>query len=485
MTSQLFLASFLAVLAFGNPHVERSFNSYLSICSTISNTISSSSAVYYPGSTLYAKDIYHFANSSVQQSACTVEPGSANDVGKILHVLGSTRTPFSVKSGGHTMNPGFSSSSAIQIALYRFSDISYNPASQTVTIGSGLIFDDVYAALTPYNITITGGRVSGVGVGGYLLGGGYSWKSNQYGLAIDTIIAYQLVKPNGDVVTVTEETDSELFFGLKGGYNNFGIVTQFTLMALPLPTIWGGTIIFPESSVPDVTAALSEFSATNSDPKGNTISFYTYENDEASQRLYYDGPNPPPGLFDKFLNIPYTSSNVQTSNFTDFIYTSGSNATANMRGVFHVVPLLEFTPDILNVIQNETVFWGKTLAGKALVVRYALEPYMSTLLSHNNLSTAFPPTRDVVYLPVNLYYIWTDSAYDQVIYDAVHESAAYIVKAALAQGQNISNGSYYPNYAIFDTPSSGIYGAHLDRLRALKREVDPHNVMGLAGGYKF
>jgi hypothetical protein len=110
---------------------------------------------------------------------------------------------------------------------------------------------------------------------------------------------------------------------------------------------------------------------------------------------------------------------------------------------------------------------------------------MSTILSHNNLSTAFPPARDVVYLPVNLYYIWTDSAYDQVIYDAVHESVAYIVKAALAQGQNISNGSYYPNYAIFDIPSSDIYGAHLDRLRALKRKVDPHNVMGLAGGYKF
>ncbi len=77
-----------------------------------------------------------------------------------------------MKSGGHTLNPGFSSSSAIQIALYRFSDISYDPTSHTVTIGSGLIFDDVYAALAPYNITITGGRVSGVGVGGYLLGGG-------------------------------------------------------------------------------------------------------------------------------------------------------------------------------------------------------------------------------------------------------------------------------------------------------------------------
>ncbi len=77
-----------------------------------------------------------------------------------------------IKSGGHTLNPGFSSSPGVQIALYRFSEINYDANTQTVEIGPGLIFDDVYAALAPHGVSIAGGRVTGIGVGGFLLGGG-------------------------------------------------------------------------------------------------------------------------------------------------------------------------------------------------------------------------------------------------------------------------------------------------------------------------
>jgi FAD/FMN-containing dehydrogenase len=79
-----------------------------------------------------------------------------------------------VKGGGHASNPGFSSTLGVQIAMSRFSDIIYNAASQTVTIGAGLIWDDVYAALEPHGVNIVGGRVTGVGVAGCILGGGTS-----------------------------------------------------------------------------------------------------------------------------------------------------------------------------------------------------------------------------------------------------------------------------------------------------------------------
>jgi FAD/FMN-containing dehydrogenase len=79
-----------------------------------------------------------------------------------------------VKGGGHTSNPGFSSTPGVQIAMSRFSDIIYDAASQTVTIGAGLIWDDVYAALEPHGVNVVGGRVTGVGVAGFILGGGTS-----------------------------------------------------------------------------------------------------------------------------------------------------------------------------------------------------------------------------------------------------------------------------------------------------------------------
>ena len=77
---------------------------------------------------------------------------------------------------------------------------------------------------------VTGGRTVGPGLGGFTLGGGYSWKTNQYGLTVDTVEAYELVKPDGTVSTVTEGSDSELFFGLKVGlhfnYGRFFLLTE-------------------------------------------------------------------------------------------------------------------------------------------------------------------------------------------------------------------------------------------------------------------
>ena len=78
-----------------------------------------------------------------------------------------------------------------------------------------MIWDDVYTALEPYNVNVVGGRVTGVGVAGFTLGGGYSWKTNQYGLTIDTVQAFELVLPNGTVTVVTATSNADLFFGLK------------------------------------------------------------------------------------------------------------------------------------------------------------------------------------------------------------------------------------------------------------------------------
>jgi len=131
------------------------------------------------------------------------------------------------------MNPGFSSTPGVQIAMTRFNEVVYDSSTETVQFGSGLIFDDVYNALAPYNRSVAGGRVAGIGVGGFLLGGGeydmfqcipsghdigfkgYSWKANKVGRGFDTIINYELVRPDGKVVQVTRPSDTELFFGLK------------------------------------------------------------------------------------------------------------------------------------------------------------------------------------------------------------------------------------------------------------------------------
>lgn len=96
-----------------------------------------------------------------------------------MHVLTDRHCSFAlagafsqVKGGGHASNPGFSSTEGVQIAMYRFSEVKYNPDNQTAEVGSGLIWDEVYTALEPYAVNVVGGRVTGVGMAGFTLGGG-------------------------------------------------------------------------------------------------------------------------------------------------------------------------------------------------------------------------------------------------------------------------------------------------------------------------
>jgi FAD/FMN-containing dehydrogenase len=89
-----------------------------------------------------------------------------------LQILGRSCTPFGVKSGGHSINRGFSSTSGVQISLARFNTFNVNTKAQTVDLGPSLLWDDVYDRLDPYGVTVIGGRIPGVGVGGLTLGGG-------------------------------------------------------------------------------------------------------------------------------------------------------------------------------------------------------------------------------------------------------------------------------------------------------------------------
>ena len=110
-----------------------------------------------------------------------------------------------------------------------------------------------------------------------------------------------------------------------------------------------------------------------------------------------------------------------------------------------------------------------------------MEPFLPTLFTHNTTSSAYPPNRTQGLFPINIYYAWLLAESDQVIYDAIRTS----VRTLQAHAIDVAGAFVYPNYAIFDTPLIDLYGTNLPRLQAIKEAVDPGNVMGLAGGFKF
>ncbi|KAJ7729590.1 FAD-binding domain-containing protein [Mycena metata] len=452
----------------------------LKVCTQIQQAISSASAVYYPGSANYTADVAHWVTSSIDPSACTVEPGTAADVSTIIKLLGQTRTPFAGYSYGDATNPGWSSSLGVQIAMTRFNAVKYDKQRGTIAIGLGLIWDDVYPQLEPYGVIPAGGRVPGIGVAGFTLGGGYNWLANEVGLTVDTVLGYQLVQPNGDTA-FQGASNPDLFFALKGGYNNFDIVTQFTFKAYTVGQIWGGFVTYGTDQIAEFNAAFADFAVNTTDPKAAIVAGYAVDDSGEPivvNILFYKDPSPPAGVFDKFLAIKNTTSDVGTRSVHSLV-------EATPQRYFDTLSFFEYTPAIIDAIVNETMFWGARLAAFTnATVGYHVEPFINTLLTHNTTATAWPFFRTKKFVPLQLQFTWTSPEDDTTMREFMEQSAAHLTNVANKNGQAIQQLPLYPNYGLFSSPAERIYGSNLPRLQAIKAHVDPHNVMGLAGGWK-
>ena len=134
-------------------------------------------------------------------------------------LVGLTSEFIQIKGGGHATNPGFSSTTGIQIYMCRFDQITYNDSDETVDVGAGCLWDEVYKYLNENHAghgVVGGATTGGVGVAGYLLGGGYSIKTNQYGLGIDNVVKFEVVLTSGEIKVVENDWyHSDLFMALK------------------------------------------------------------------------------------------------------------------------------------------------------------------------------------------------------------------------------------------------------------------------------
>ncbi|CAE6360683.1 unnamed protein product [Rhizoctonia solani] len=378
--------------------------------------------------------------------------------------------------------------------MFKFSQVTYHSAPLaadgsvgTVDIGSGLVWDSVYASLEPLGVNVVGGRVTGVGVGGFTLGGGYSWLSNQYGLTIDTVTAFEVVLPNGTITTATETTNPDLFFGLKGGFNNFGIVTKFTLLAFPQGQVWGGLKTFTANNLDKVNKATADFVANVTDPKAGIITTYNFLLGQpgVSLLMFYDGPTPPAGIFERFTSIPHFTSDVSTRSFLSLVGASPSNATYGFRGAFNTVALKTYSPALIEQVLNQSKTWGSHAALRfGFFISYDVEPFLPSM-SKRSKGGAYP--HDDFLAPLNLYYAWVGESEDEWYHAALEESTRFIREQAIAEGQDIGGAKQikYGNYASATEDLASLYGPNLDRLKTIKNKYDPKNVMALAGGYRF
>ncbi|KAH9033365.1 FAD-binding domain-containing protein [Lactarius pseudohatsudake] len=462
-----------------------------SVCDQIASAMSNASQVFFPSATGYTSDNEHALLSSSETSACSVEPGSTQDLGLILQIVGKSRTPFGVKSGGHIGNRGFSSTRGVQISLARFNTFNVNTQAQTVELGPGLTWGDVYERLDPYGVTVIGGRYPGVGVGGLTLGGGYSFRTNEHGLAIDNVVAFELVLPNGTVTTVTAE-DHDLWFALRGGGNNFGIVTKFTVKSHPQGQVWGGIMFFGSDQLGAIKHAIAQFSSKVTDPNAALEAGFFYSSGEVipAVTLFYNAPQPPSGIFDAFLRTPNQQQDIHTRSYVDIVKNQAAPSTSPVgrtgSGHYCGFPTTNYSLNFLDAMADQVLQWGSQLTplDEGVAIAAVAEPFVRGVFTHGTPS-AYPPDRSRVSFPSILSFSWSNSSLDGIMTRAIRESADSLRAAALKDGQDVEHAAVYPNYGLFDTPLGDMYGKNVPRLRALRRAVDPGDVMGLAGGFRF
>ncbi|KAI1868905.1 hypothetical protein JX265_006884 [Neoarthrinium moseri] len=304
---------------------------------------------------------------------CILQPKSTEEVVSIVKVLLQNNDTFAVKSGGHNPNNYFASvSGGPLISTKSLNDISIDNTTGTVRVGPGNRWDDISGALDGTGYTVVGGRIGNVGVGGYLLGGGLSFMSTEYGWAVNSILEYTLVLANATVITVSEQNHPDIFLALKGGGNIYGIVTSFLLQGYPQGDVWGGNLVFDanDDTTPKLLAALRDFTEYYPDEKAGII--MTAERTLGTLLdiwilfLYYNGPEPPAGVFDNFTAIAHTIDSTKTQSMNSLL--SGNNWAVLKGSVYTIgtettpVPSEEHGPEVLGALYDTWVNVSNTAA---------------------------------------------------------------------------------------------------------------------------
>jgi FAD/FMN-containing dehydrogenase len=175
--------------------------------------------------------------------------------------------PLAVRGGGHSCAGTSSSADGLVIDLSRhFAHVRIDPVNRIAFVGGGAVWRDVDEAAINYGLAAVGGTVNHTGVGGLTLGGGYGWLTGQYGLACDNVIAATIVSPgtvdehgtlHPSSRTVSAVSDPDLYFAIRGGGGNFGVVTEFAIkLHVQKRMVWSGTIVYHPDVLDEVFTAL-------------------------------------------------------------------------------------------------------------------------------------------------------------------------------------------------------------------------------------
>jgi hypothetical protein len=196
----------------------------------------------------------------------------ADDVAKAVRFARDHDLLVSVRGGGHAVAGHAVCAGGVMIDLSLMRAIRVDPGSATARAAGGALWADLDRATAPFGLATTGGIISHTGIGGLTLGGGLGHLMRKHGLTVDNLLSVDLVTSDGEPMHVDAESDPELFWGIRGGGGNFGIVTAFEYRLHPVgPLVLAGPIVWPFEEAELVLRVVRDFAPGAPDELGITI----------------------------------------------------------------------------------------------------------------------------------------------------------------------------------------------------------------------
>ncbi|PSK33979.1 hypothetical protein B9Z65_8305 [Elsinoe australis] len=461
---------------------------------------------YAAGSTQYSSSVnLVWSETCVSTPYCIFEPTSTSQLADGLAIITGANARFAVRGVGHMPVPLANGiNNGVLISTIKFRQKTLVAGNSVLQLGPGQPWHDVYEYLSPYGLAVPGGRYSTVGVGGLLLGGGINFFGSQVGFSFSSVINYEVVLANSTIVNANATKNADLFWALKGGSNNFGIVTRFDIKTLPVAQVYGGDTVYPQEQLNNFLSAASAFIAPNGgsydekvainpnivlDPSTGSVT--------GALQSFHNSADPAPAALAGFAAIPSTSTtNKVRSSFAAF--TNDTNTALyggpGTRRLFAstAIKVSNDTIGLLNRTFTDSVSSQLTaLSNKAgSSITLAMQPITKSWLQKArdaggdaiDLDPAGGP-----FITALITALWESPDDDALINQIANDFITRLDKASKAAGLDYS--FRYMNDAARGEAIYPLYGngKSLPKLQKIQKLYDPKNILGrlLTTGFKL
>ncbi len=399
-----------------------------------------------------------------RRPAAIVQPTGIADVMQVVRIAREQQFPVSVRGGGHSVAGKSVADGVLMIDLSLMNGVQVNPSAQTAVAQGGAKWGSFDRECERYQLATTGGVISSTGVCGLTLGGGIGWLMGKHGLSCDNVISADIVSADGSHMSVSVTENEDLFWAIRGGGGNFGIVTALEFRLHLLKSVRGGLLLYPRSSAFDLLRRYRDVTVTAPDELTAYAALMTgHGNPMVAIAMCDSGSQPGSASVSSQFCVadPPAADLTGEKKYTEIQTMLDMTAPAGVHYYFKCPFLRELTDEVLHAIVEHT---QSLPTEQTQVVLEHMHGAASRVAARQ---TAFALRR--THYSINIMPAWTDPAMAEKCIDWARTFASAL--------EAFGASDAYVNY-LGDEGSSAVkasYGTNYDRLANLKKKYDPDN----------